>query len=134
MDVGFLLQRQVDFIRQLDETSAAPYIERKRQIEAGASPFEPSYSEDGEPPFQVEWQEADDSLHVLGYACVSMLSDTMKVFFDTWQRHLGVRDDPSLDKVFRKKAWCRATGCFSNEGSIFGSRTVASISYCWNRW
>lgn len=105
MDVGFFLHERVGFIRQLYETSAAAYIERKRLIEAGEPPFEPPYSEDGEPPFQVEWQEADDSLHVLGYACVSMLSDVMKVFFKTWQRQAGVPDDPGLKNVFKDKGF-----------------------------
>ncbi|VVE44067.1 hypothetical protein PHO31112_04307 [Pandoraea horticolens] len=105
MDVGHFLYERVGFIRQLYMTSAATYIERKRLIDAGEAPFEPPYSEDGEPPFLVEWLEADDSLHVLGYACLSMLSDTMKVFFDAWQREARVRDDPSLDKVFKKNGF-----------------------------
>lgn len=105
MDVGWFLHQRVAFIRQLYGTSSAPYVERKRLIEAGEHPFEPPYSEDGEPPFQAEWQEADDSLHVLGYACVSMLSDTLKVFFDTWQRQACVADDLDLAKVFKKRGF-----------------------------
>lgn len=34
-----------------------------------------------------------------------MLSDTMKLFFNTWQRQAGVRDDSSLEKVFKKKSF-----------------------------
>ncbi|AOY97517.1 hypothetical protein BKK79_36845 (plasmid) [Cupriavidus sp. USMAA2-4] len=105
MDVDFFLRVRVGFIRQLYETSAAAYRERKRLIEAGQAPYEPPYSEDGEPPFLVEWEEADDSLHVLGYACLSMLSDTMKVFLSTWQREARVRDDPSLQKIFQKRGF-----------------------------
>ena len=105
MDVGWFLHQRVGFIRQLYATSAAPYIERQRLIDAGEAPFEPPYSEDGEPPFLLEWQEADDSLHLLGYACVSTLSDTLKVFFGEWERLTGVTTDPATAKVFKKQGF-----------------------------
>ncbi|MCR5891194.1 MULTISPECIES: hypothetical protein [Burkholderia] len=105
MDVGWFLHERVNFIRQLYKTSAAPYAQRKDQIERGVDPFEPPYSEDGEPPFQVEWQEADDSLHVLGYSCVSMLSDTLKIFFDTWKRLTGLAVDDETAKVMKKRGF-----------------------------
>jgi len=105
MDVGWFLHQRVGFIRQLYATSAAPYIERQRLIDAGEAPFEPPYSEDSEPPFLLEWQEADDSLHVLGYACVSTLSDTLKVFFGEWERLTGVTIDSATAKVFKKQGF-----------------------------
>lgn len=73
MDVQYFLSRRIDFIRQYYATASAPYVERKRKIEAEEEPFVPPYSEDGEPAFLKEWLEADESLHVLGYSCISML-------------------------------------------------------------
>lgn len=84
MDVRFFLNRRIGFIRQLYTTASAPYLERQRKIEAEEEPFVPPYSEDGEPPFLEEWLEADESLHVVAYSCVSMLAAALHLYFETW--------------------------------------------------
>jgi len=105
MDVGWFLHERLKFIDQFYKTAAAPYVLRKDQIELGVTPFEPPYSEDGEPPFQNEWFEADDSLHVLGYSCISMLSDTLKIFFATWSRLLNLVVDDRTAKVMKRQGF-----------------------------
>ena len=91
MDVHYFFRRRVTFIRQFYENAAAPFLERKRKIEASEDPFDnPPHSEDPEPPYLAEWSEADDSLHVLGYSCVSMLAAALHVYFQTWERFCGV--------------------------------------------
>ncbi len=57
MDIGYFFNKRIEFIRQFYNTASAPYIERKRKIEAEEEPFIPPYSEDGEPPFIDEWIE-----------------------------------------------------------------------------
>jgi hypothetical protein len=91
MDIHYFFCQRVDFIRQLYENAAAPFVERKQKIESGEDPFEPPYSEDGEPPFLAEWSEADDSLHVLAHTCVSMLSAALHLYFRTWEQKCRVR-------------------------------------------
>jgi len=89
MDIHFFLKRQLEFIRQFYETSSAPFIERKRLIENEEEPFVPPpfYSDDdAEPHFMEEYSDAEESLQVLGYACVSMLSNVLKVYFKDWER------------------------------------------------
>lgn len=98
MDIGYFLKRRTAFIRQLYVTATREYVERQRKIEAEEEPFVPPYCEDGDPPFLEEWFEADDSLQVLGRACLSMLAATLKLYFKTWERELGVPVDDSLRK------------------------------------
>lgn len=93
MDVGFFLKRRIAFIRQLYSTASAPYVERKRKIEAEEYPFVPPYSEDDEPAFLEEWIEADESLHVLAYSCVSMLEAALHLYLKTWEGQFGIPSD-----------------------------------------
>lgn len=104
MDIHFFFSRRVAFIGQLYENAAAPFVERKRKIEAGEEPFEPPYSEDGEPPFLAEWSEADESLHVLGYTCVSMLAAALHLYFRTWEQHCHIKAAGRFKSEF-KEGW-----------------------------
>ena len=56
MDVYYFFNSHVEFIQQFYTTASAPYVERKRKIEANEEPFVPPYSEDGEP--QSRWLKA----------------------------------------------------------------------------
>lgn len=106
MDVLFFLSQRIGFIRQLYGTASAPYVERKRKIEAGEEPFVPPYSEDEEPPFLEKWLEADESLHVLAYSCVSMLAAALHLYLETWVKQSGIPVDKSPKKsVFKKSGW-----------------------------
>lgn len=80
MDVRFFLEQRLSFISQLYTNSSKSFVETKRLIEAEEESYVSPYSEDGEPPFLTEWIEADDSLQVLGHACVSMLSASFHLY------------------------------------------------------
>jgi hypothetical protein len=101
MDVLAFLRDRMRFIREFYETAGEPFRETMRKIEAGEPPFEPPCSEDGEPPYLSEWIEADTALDVLGRACVSMVSASLKLYFETWEGQLGV----VWEKGERKKAF-----------------------------
>jgi hypothetical protein len=116
MDVGWFLHQRVAFIRQLYAISSAPFVERQCLIVAGEAPFEPPYSEDGESPFLAEWLEADDSVHVLGHACVSMLAAALQVYFKTWQRQARLPIDEAMTKFFKKRGW------FTGYQKLFGDQ------------
>lgn len=105
MDVSYFFNRRLEFIRQLYATASAPYVERKRKIEAEEEPFVPPYSEDGEPAFLEEWIEADESLHVLAYSCVSMLAAALHLYLETWVSESRVPVDEVLKKSFKKFGW-----------------------------
>jgi len=106
MDVHFFFSQRISFIRQLYDTASAPYIERKRKIEAEEEPFVPPYSEDGEPPFLEEWIEADESLHVLAYSCVSMLAAALHLYLESWVKQSHTAIETTLkNTVFKKRGW-----------------------------
>lgn len=101
MDVRYFLNRRIVFIRQFYEMSSAPFIERKRQIEAEEEPFVPPYSEDPEPAFLEEWLESEESLQVLGRTCISMLAAVFHLYFKTWERQIGIPVDAALKGDFK---------------------------------
>lgn len=104
MDVRYFLNRKVNFIRQFYEMSSAPFVERKRQIEAEEEPYIPPYSEDHEPAFLEEWLEAEESLQVVGRTCISMLAAVFYLYFKAWERQIGTPVDASLKADF-KNGW-----------------------------
>lgn len=104
MDVFGFLKLRLEFIKQLHERSSAPFVLIKQQIEDEVPPYEPLYSEDGEPPFLAEWLEADESIQALGYACISMLAASLQLFLKTWEKELGRPALPQY-KTFFKKGW-----------------------------
>jgi hypothetical protein len=107
VDVFYFFNRRLDFIRQLYATTSAPYVERRRKIETKEEPFVPPYSEDGEPPFLTEWLEADESLHILAYSCVSMLAAALHLYLEAWVNQSRVPVDKTLKKSFKKIGWFR---------------------------
>lgn len=91
MDILYFLQQRTQFIRGFYEAGSQPFLEIMRKIEGRIEPFVPQYSEDPEPPFLGEWLEAGTSLQVLGRTCVSMLSASLKLYFNAWECQLGLR-------------------------------------------
>ena len=109
MNVRHFLAERLDFIRQFYLTASTPYLDRKRKIEAGEEPFVPPYSEDSEPPFMKEWLEADESLHVLAYSCISMLAAALHLYLEARVRESGVPvDQTQFKKVKGKSGWLAA--------------------------
>jgi len=105
VDIQFFLFQRLEFIEQFYKNSAASFVERKRRIEAEEEPFVPPYSEDGEPPFLAEWIEADESLHVLGRSCISMLAASFHLYLKTWERQIAIPIDESLKPCFKNNGW-----------------------------
>ena len=107
MDVLYFLKERTAFIRQFYEVAAAPYLERHRKIEAGEDPFEQPYVDEssiGEPAYLKEYGEADESLHVLAYSCVSMLAAALHLYFTTWEKLFQVSAAKAFKAEF-KKGW-----------------------------
>jgi hypothetical protein len=91
MDILFFLKRRTEFIRGFYDAASEPFRERIRKIEAGEEPFAPPYSEDGDPPYELEWNEAVTSKEILGRSCISMLSAALQLYFKTWEDHLRIQ-------------------------------------------
>ncbi|PAQ08135.1 hypothetical protein [Mesorhizobium temperatum] len=123
MDVLWFLTQRTKFIRRYYETASAPFREIIRKIEAEEAPYEPPYSEDPEPPFLTEWGDANTSLDVLGATCVSMLSESLKLYFSTWEGLLHVDCGKHSRSSFKK-------GFVSGYRDCFGTVLKADWSDC----
>lgn len=110
MNVRYFLTERLNFIRQFYLTASTPYLDRKSKIEAGEEPFVPPYSEDGESPFMKEWIEADESLDVLTYSCISMLAAALRLYLKAWVKESGIAvDQTHFNKVKSKNGWLAAS-------------------------
>lgn len=103
MDIRWFLKQRLDFIRSHYDGGASAFVDIKRRIEEGEAPFDnPPYSEDGEPPFLTEWIDADTSIDLVGIACVSLLSDALKLYFNLIkQREFRFEFDASEKKALK---------------------------------
>lgn len=89
MDALYFLKSRTAFIRFFYNTSAKGFVETQDRIKNALPPFDnPPYNEEPEPPFLAEWMDADAALDVLGLACISMLSDTLKLYFSTLEKRV----------------------------------------------
>jgi hypothetical protein len=87
MDAYFFLKQRTDFIRFYYDSAAAGFLNIKRSIDEGLPPYDnPPYSEDGEPAYLAEWMDCDAATEILGLSCVSLLSDSLKLYFQTLQK------------------------------------------------
>ena len=139
MDIRYFLGERLAFIEQLYVNSAAPFIERKRKIEAEEEPFVPPYSEDPEPAFLSEWLEAEESLQVIGRTCISMLSASFHLYFKTLERQLRRPVDDSYRSVFKRgwfngyKAYFQREFTVSFEGSPCNLNLLEELALARNR-
>jgi len=109
-ETTWFLRYRTDFIRSYYETAAEPFRAIVCKIEAGEPPFDhPPGVEDGEPPFMEQWSNAETALDVLGQSCVSLLSDTLKLFFDDWSsRIVRFSLDPHEKAIMKKEGFVAA--------------------------
>ncbi len=119
MDVEYFLTERTKFIRTFYDAAVDPFVERKRLIEDEEPPFVPAYSEDPEPAYLVEWIEADAAIELIGRTCVSMLSDSLKLYFSEWERQLGITCQVQHKTTFKKFGFLRGfRACFQNYTKI----------------
>lgn len=121
VDVNFFLKQRIDLIRHFYDAASEPFVRTKNNISAGLAPFDaPPYDESGEPPFLVEWLQADVEHELVGRAAVSMLSEALKQFFVTWERRtLGERScEDCFKKEFRSGFISGYSACFGKAFNI----------------
>ena len=82
MDVLAFLKMRTDFITYYYSTAVGPFCNIQNSINDQTPPFDdPPYDESGEPAFLVEWLDADLGKEMVGFHCISLLSESMKVYF-----------------------------------------------------
>jgi hypothetical protein len=126
MDVHIFFKNRIDFLRQLYHTTSAPYIERKRLIDSGESPYDlSSCHEDSEPPFLDEWLEADQSLRVLGQMLISALAASLQLYLKEslvniprlvgYQKIKDLRPLEDYRKKFKSEGWLTGYQAYFNK-------------------
>jgi hypothetical protein len=105
MEVDYFLKRRTAFIRNYHATAAMPFQTIKQAIEDEVEPYVPPYSEDGEPAFLEEWLNAETGIQIVGRTCVSMLSESLKVYLQTWEKLFRVRCEAHVPEIFKKKGF-----------------------------
>ncbi|CAN5392420.1 hypothetical protein BH09PSE1_BH09PSE1_02250 [soil metagenome] len=109
MDVNFFLIQRTAFIRRFHDEAVAIFEDTQRRIDQAQAPFDsPPSGEDGEPAFLTEWIDAGTGREVVAQACVSLLSDSLKLYFNTLQKDvIGFAFD-KREKALAKKGFVGA--------------------------
>lgn len=86
MDILAGLQDKLRFIERFYEAASATFREIKRKIDVGEYPYIPACFDpetaDDEPPFLSEWQEAEESLDLLGQAALTLVQGSFREYLD----------------------------------------------------
>jgi len=73
---------KLNFIRRFYDSASAPFVETLGKIERHEEPFDHFNVDDDEPPFQLEWFDADESLNILGKSCLCLLQNAFSNYLD----------------------------------------------------
>ena len=92
MDILYFLRRRTAFTRSFYERASHPFAEIQRQIERQEPPFDnPPLDESGEPAYLAEWQDAEEGLEMLGQMCLTLLSNSLKLYLDETTQKLRLQ-------------------------------------------
>src|SRR6185369_2569057 len=76
------LRDKLNFIRRFYDIASEPFVITMHKIEEHEEPYDQYAMEDEEPPFLVEWLDADESLNILGKSCLCLLQNAFKNYLD----------------------------------------------------
>lgn len=93
MDTTYFLKERTRMIRYLYAEGARSFTVTQQKIEDEVPPYDdPPYSEDPEPPYLGVWLQAAAARDMLAIFCISLLSDTLKLYLETLRsRVIGFR-------------------------------------------
>jgi hypothetical protein len=130
MDVDFFLKLRTKFIGGFYDEAVKGFFETQRRIEAEEPPFDnPPYDESGEPSFLEEWSDAEISIEVIGRTAISMLSESLKVYFIEWDELLRIQCGKHLRAEFKKGYWHGYRACFSKACGIDWTQCPADADF-----
>ncbi|MBB2206441.1 hypothetical protein [Gluconacetobacter takamatsuzukensis] len=94
MDLSYWMRQRTDIIRLFYDKGRVPFEQLKRDIEEEVRPWEPPYfnpeTDDPEPAFLDEWMQADQTRELVGMLAVSLLADTLSLYFVELEREIGI--------------------------------------------
>ena len=108
MDLLYFLKSRLTFIEQLYDGAVSSFIETKGTIDAGEPPYVDSRNPedyDGEPAFLSEWEQADDSVRVIGYWCLCAVQGSLQAYLKAYVGPSGAVwwNDKHLERELRDK-------------------------------
>ncbi|PKD37800.1 hypothetical protein CWO84_21320 [Methylomonas sp. Kb3] len=128
MDIKFFLIERTKFIRFFYKNASATFSNITSDIENGRAPYIPPYSEDGEPPFMVEWLDAKLGFEACGHHAISMLSSSLQLFLKAWVDRLDKYHGMKFSVNFKKNGWLNGYLDIFNEIDLDMSTCPADLS------
>jgi len=89
MDILTGLREKLEFIERFYYGALPEFVVTKRKIENHEVPFvprefDPDHDWDTDPPFLNEWQDADDSINLVGQAALSLVQTSLREYLDAF--------------------------------------------------
>lgn len=75
-----------------------------------------------------EWTDAETSIQVVGRTCVTMLSESVKLYFHTWEELLGIECHAALKPHFQKGFLAGYVECFRQAARLNWEECPADLS------
>lgn len=94
MNLAYWVRQRTDIIRLFYDKGRVPFEQIKRDIEEEVKPWEPPPfnpdTDSPEPAFLDEWLQAEQTRELVGMLAVSLLADTLGVYFAELEREIGI--------------------------------------------
>lgn len=95
MDLNYFVRERTAIIRLFYDKGRVPFEQLKRDIEEEVPPWEPPPVDpdtyNGEPAYLEEFMRAEQTRELVGMMAVTLLSDTLKLYFAELERELRIR-------------------------------------------
>jgi hypothetical protein len=78
---------KLNFIRRFYDIASEPFVTTIGKIERHEEPYHQFDVEEEEPPFLVEWLDADESLNILGKSCLCLVQNAFRNYLDGFVEH-----------------------------------------------
>ena len=125
MDILGILENYLGFIERFYNGAAEPFETTKRKVEANEEPFVPKYAPGDYDGFeyQVEWNEADACLRVLGHCSFGLLEKALHDYLREFiMRETEVVEPRVLPKVlaqYKEGNWFKKYCAFLAQNTSF---------------
>ena len=110
-------------VERLYKGAVSSFVDVREKIETGIEPFEPPpfdpETDNLEPPFLEEWQEAEEFQDLIGQMCIGLVHSTLKDYLDGVIERHGLQSD--IEKyVSRRRNQVTGESWFGRYLAFFG--------------
>ncbi|WP_417582897.1 hypothetical protein [Pelagibacterium sp.] len=102
MNLAYFLRERTRIIRLFYDLGQLPFEQRKQDIEKGEGqweppPFDPDY-DSPEPAYLEEWIDTEHARELVGMLSISLLSDSLKIYFNELEQEIGIEFPRDKDR------------------------------------